>query len=167
MSLAAANLTTTNAEKLLKVAAIGVEIIAFAGTQIGPVNALVRRTAPSMVKTLVRSRNNQIMRNHEHQNWPARGSRDGITGKIKRPEVEEFIRLTSKPARAWGMADSDVVDLCNYILALEKQAAEMPQYLKSQIDCLMNAHLIEMKPNYDDSITGFNEAWDIVRKFLG
>lgn len=26
----------------------------------------------------------------------------------------------------------------------------------------LNEHLIEMKPDYDDSISGFNEAWDIV-----
>jgi hypothetical protein len=30
----------------------------------------------------------------------------------------------------------------------------------------MNEHLVDMKPDYDDSITGFNEAWDIARKFL-
>jgi hypothetical protein len=36
--------------------------------------------------------------------------------------------------------------------------------LKSTIDSRLNDYLCEMKPNYDDSITGFNEAWDIVRK---
>jgi len=40
---------------------------------------------------------------------------------MKRPEVEEFKRLTSVPASAWGMADSDVVELCDYILYLEAQ----------------------------------------------
>ena len=39
---------------------------------------------------------------------------------MKRPAVEDFIRLTSKPAAQWGMADSDVLDLCNYILELEE-----------------------------------------------
>lgn len=38
---------------------------------------------------------------------------------MKRPTVEEFKRLTSQPASAWGMADSDVVELCDYILHLE------------------------------------------------
>jgi hypothetical protein len=36
--------------------------------------------------------------------------------------------------------------------------------LKSSIDIRLNNRLIEMKPEWDDSITGFNEAWDIVRK---
>jgi hypothetical protein len=35
--------------------------------------------------------------------------------------------------------------------------------LKNSIDVRMNDRLCEMKPNYDDSITGFNEAWDIAR----
>lgn len=35
--------------------------------------------------------------------------------------------------------------------------------LKEQIDTRLNNRLVEMKPDYDDSITGFNEAWDIVR----
>jgi len=36
--------------------------------------------------------------------------------------------------------------------------------LKFSIDARLNAVLCEMKPDYDDSIVGFNEAWDIVRK---
>ena len=36
--------------------------------------------------------------------------------------------------------------------------------LKFGIDSRLNDQLIEMKPGWDDSITGFNEAWDIVRK---
>jgi len=35
--------------------------------------------------------------------------------------------------------------------------------IKDRIDCRLNNYLCEMKPDYDDSITGFNEAWDIVR----
>lgn len=35
--------------------------------------------------------------------------------------------------------------------------------LKSKADGRLNDYLCEMKPGYDDSITGFNEAWDIVR----
>lgn len=42
----------------------------------------------------------------------------------KRPAVEEFIRLVNTPASQWGMADSDALDLCNYILRLE---ASQPQ----------------------------------------
>lgn len=36
--------------------------------------------------------------------------------------------------------------------------------LKRRIDARLNDYLVEMRPGYDDSITGFNEAWDIVRK---
>jgi len=36
--------------------------------------------------------------------------------------------------------------------------------LKDRIDSRLDAYLCEMRPDYDDSITGFNEAWDIVRK---
>jgi hypothetical protein len=36
--------------------------------------------------------------------------------------------------------------------------------LKKVIDARLEAHLVEMKPDHDDSITGFNEAWDIVRE---
>ena len=35
--------------------------------------------------------------------------------------------------------------------------------LKASIDLRMNNYLCDMKPEYDDSITGFNEAWDVVR----
>lgn len=36
--------------------------------------------------------------------------------------------------------------------------------LKSKTDARLNDYLCEMKPGYDDSITGFNEAWDIMRE---
>jgi hypothetical protein len=37
------------------------------------------------------------------------------------------------------------------------------QRVKDRIDSLMNGHLCDMKPDYDDSVTGFNEAWEIAR----
>ena len=36
--------------------------------------------------------------------------------------------------------------------------------LKSRLDTRLNNWLCEMKPDHDDSIVGFNEAWDIVNK---
>lgn len=33
-----------------------------------------------------------------------------------------------------------------------------------RIDDRLNNYLCEMKPGYDDSIVGFNEAWEVVRK---
>lgn len=44
---------------------------------------------------------------------------------MKRPAVEEFKRLTSKPASQWGMADSDVIELCDYILHLEAECFKL------------------------------------------
>ena len=38
--------------------------------------------------------------------------------------------------------------------------------LKNAIDARMESYLVEMKPDCDDSIVGFNEAYDIVRKFF-
>lgn len=42
-------------------------------------------------------------------------------------------------------------------------AEQMRERLKTRIDTRLNDCLCEMKPDYDDSIVGFNEAWDIVR----
>lgn len=38
--------------------------------------------------------------------------------------------------------------------------------LQSALGDRLNNHLVEMKDGYDDSITGFNEAWDVVTKFF-
>ena len=36
--------------------------------------------------------------------------------------------------------------------------------IKDRIDTRLNNVLCEMKPGFDDSITGFNDAWDIMSK---
>ena len=36
--------------------------------------------------------------------------------------------------------------------------------LRDRLSTRLNNHLCEMKPDYDDSIVGFNEAWDVMRK---
>lgn len=38
------------------------------------------------------------------------------------------------------------------------------EVVKWRIDVRLNDHLCEMKEGYDDSITGFNEAWSVVSK---
>ena len=43
---------------------------------------------------------------------------------------------------------------------------EAIERIKHGIDCRLNDVLCEMKPDYDDAITGFNEAWDVVRKYF-
>lgn len=45
--------------------------------------------------------------------------------------------------------------------------SEQIKRLKDRIDLRLNNYLCEMKEGYDDSITGFNEAWDLVRKAFG
>lgn len=40
------------------------------------------------------------------------------------------------------------------------------QEVKNRLETRLNDHLCEMKPDYDDSITGFNEAWDVMRSLL-
>lgn len=40
------------------------------------------------------------------------------------------------------------------------------RHLKQRVDYRLNDHLCEMKEGYDDSITGFNEAWDVVREIF-
>ena len=37
---------------------------------------------------------------------------------------------------------------------------------KRRFDIRMNEHLAEMKPEHDDSIVGFHDAWDVVRKLF-
>jgi hypothetical protein len=49
-------------------------------------------------------------------------------------------------------------------MKLAAEEAIQLTHLKEMIDARLNDHLCEMKPDYDDSIAGFNEAWDIVRK---
>ncbi len=63
-------------------------------------------------------------------------------------DVPEKFRVFGKCYRCAAQQSIDV--------ALER--------LKFSIDARLNAVLCEMKPDYDDSIVGFNEAWDIVRK---
>jgi hypothetical protein len=57
-------------------------------------------------------------------------------------------------------------ELVQTLLGLIKsgRAAEQRADLKARIDTRLNNYLCEMREGYDDSITGFNEAWDIVRK---
>lgn len=38
--------------------------------------------------------------------------------------------------------------------------------IKNRIDSRLNDHLCEMNENEDDSITGFNKAWDLVRELF-
>ena len=40
------------------------------------------------------------------------------------------------------------------------------QAIEARINSQLNEHLAKMIPNFDDSITGFNEAWEIVSEIF-
>lgn len=44
--------------------------------------------------------------------------------------------------------------------------ADAIRRLMYRIDIRLDAALCDMEPGRDDSITGFNEAWDLVRKIF-
>lgn len=74
------------------------------------------------------------------------------------------------------LSDNEVMDRLKHlaaqwfsndnILLLEElfRRYSRSRQIKDKISTRLNNHLCEMKPDYDDSIVGFNEAWDIVRK---
>lgn len=81
-------------------------------------------------------------------------------------ECYRQVENIAAPARIWAAAhthypepqpDLDTTEYVRADLASVKR-------LKDRIDSRLDAYLCEMKPDYDDSIAGFNEAWDIVRK---
>lgn len=55
-------------------------------------------------------------------------------------------------------------------LAEEDQAiltrfrTEVIEKIRERVSSRLDSHLSDMKPNFDDSIVGFNEAWDLMRK---
>jgi hypothetical protein len=55
---------------------------------------------------------------------------------------------------------TETADEIERLQAIEHNASQ----LRSRLDGNMNDVLCEMKPDFDDSITGFNEAWDVMRK---
>jgi len=40
------------------------------------------------------------------------------------------------------------------------------QKLKDRVDRIMDSVLVDMKPGWDDSVHGFNKAWDVVRDIM-
>jgi hypothetical protein len=78
---------------------------------------------------------------------------------------EITVSLNGKEIRGWSYA-SDAERRTKMLCALEYVEGwrERQSRLKAQIDTRLNDCLCEMKEGYDDSIVGFNEAWDIVRK---
>jgi hypothetical protein len=84
-------------------------------------------------------------------------------------ELDEVIgRLT---AAALQLAPSDdqiiadhVRDSVAMLLKVRHKLRERAADLRNRLDSRLNDHLCEMKGGYDDSIVGFNKAWDVMRK---
>lgn len=75
------------------------------------------------------------------------------------------VEVFGKEVRGWSYKDdaerrAKMVAAHEYAEGWHQGLARM----KERLDLILNNSLCEMKPNYDDSITGFNEAWDIMRK---
>lgn len=69
------------------------------------------------------------------------------------------------------IATAETYETCaDEIKASLDQEAETARILlrviSDKIGTRLNNHLCEMKPGYDDSITGFNDAWEIVSAVL-
>lgn len=60
-------------------------------------------------------------------------------------------------------------DNCQYDaapLVQTPQVSRTPKQIHADLALRFNNHLCEMKENHDDSITGFNEAWDVMRTYF-
>lgn len=62
----------------------------------------------------------------------------------------------------FGQVNKALDALNTKLLQAQGERENLLQFLKSAIDARLNDHLCEMKPDTDDSITGFNEAWSVI-----
>lgn len=68
------------------------------------------------------------------------------------------------PAPPLGLTAEELrEDFGTKLAAARIAARDTVRDLHNRISTRLNNHLCEMKEGYDDSIVGFNEAWDIVR----
>ncbi len=83
---------------------------------------------------------------------------------IDNDKGEITVSLNGKELRGWSYAN-DAERRAKMVQAHEYAEGWWAALsrLKSTIDLRLNNYLCEMKEGYDDSIVGFNEAWDIVR----
>jgi len=75
------------------------------------------------------------------------------------------VEVFGKEVRGWSYKDD--AERRTKMLAAHEYAEGWNNALarmKERLDLRLNNCLCEMKPDYDDSIVGFNEAWDIIRK---
>lgn len=78
------------------------------------------------------------------------------------------VEVFGKEVRGWSYKDD--AERRTKMLAAHEYAEGWHQALgrmKERLDLRLNNVLCEMKEGYDDSIVGFNEAWDVMRKSFG
>ena len=94
---------------------------------------------------------------------PAEAPSSGEVADRLRYALERLYEECHKPfADEMALVIEDAIAALSVPGKAEGEAAG----LKRRIDYRLNDALCEMKPEYDDSITGFNEAWDIVSRIL-
>lgn len=80
---------------------------------------------------------------------------------------EITVEVFGKEVRGWSYKDD--AERRTKMLAAHEYAEGWHNALarmKERLDLRLNNVLCEMKPDYDDSITGFNEAWDVMRRMF-
>lgn len=75
------------------------------------------------------------------------------------------VEVSGKEVRGWSYKD-DAERRMKMLAAREyvEGWCDGLARMKERLEPRLNDYLCEMKPEYDDSIVGFNEAWDIMRK---
>lgn len=75
-------------------------------------------------------------------------------------------KLSSAALQLSPRDDQIIAEHVRDSVALLLRHREQLRALKPALDSRMNDYLCEMQEGYDDSIVGFNEAWDVMRKFF-
>lgn len=91
---------------------------------------------------------------------------DGLRRQVARSLVEVTNRWI-KPNFPEGHELRPFDDLCDQEQRLNLDFADaVIALIREGLALRLNDALCEMKPGWDDSMVGFNEAWDIVRRYL-
>lgn len=84
---------------------------------------------------------------------------------------EITVTNAGKELRGWSYANEDerrlkMLMAREYVEGWCDGGKDRAERIKYSLDTRFNNYLCEMKPDYDDSIVGFNEAWDVTRKLF-
>jgi uncharacterized protein YhaN len=94
-----------------------------------------------------------------------RAIEDGVRAQADlRAEIERLRKGWKREADKdckWALAEIERLEA-----EVERLHATTIDEIKRRLSDRLNDHLCEMKPDYDDSIVGFNEAWDVMRKLF-